>query len=70
MYAKPHEIGAFQYSSVVFAAILGWVVFKESLDAATIAGTTLVCFGGYLSISGRKDNGDEEMATDELAGGS
>ena len=70
MYAKPHEIGAFQYSSVVFAAILGWVVFKESLDAATIAGTTLVCFGGYISISGRKDNGDEEMATDEFAGGS
>ena len=60
MYAKPHEIGAFQYSSVVFAAILGWVVFKESLDAATIAGTTLVCIGGYLSISGRKENGDEE----------
>jgi len=59
MYAKPHEIGAFQYSSVVFAAILGWVVFKESLDAATIAGTTLVCIGGYLSISGRKENGDE-----------
>jgi len=69
MYAKPHEIGAFQYSSVVFAAILGWVVFKESLDAATIAGTTLVCIGGYLSISGRKENGDEETAKDEIAHG-
>ena len=69
MYAKPHEIGAFQYSSVVFAAILGWVVFKESLDAATIAGTTLVCIGGYLSISGRKENGDEETAKDEIADG-
>ena len=67
MYAKPHEIGAFQYSSVVFAAILGWVVFKEPLDAATIAGTTLVCIGGYLSISGRKENGDEETAKDEIA---
>jgi drug/metabolite transporter (DMT)-like permease len=69
MYAKPHEIGAFQYSSVVFAAILGWVIFKESLDAATIAGTTLVCIGGYLSISGRKENGDEETAKDEIAHG-
>ena len=69
MYAKPHEIGAFQYSSVVFAAILGWVVFKESLDAATIAGTTLVCIGGYLSISGRKENGDEETAKNEIADG-
>lgn len=69
MYAKPHEIGAFQYSSVVFAAILGWVVFKESLDAATIAGTTLVCIGGYLSISGRRENGDEQTDTSEIAGG-
>ena len=59
MYAKPHEIGAFQYSSVVFAAILGWLVFRESLDTATIAGTTLVCIGGYLSISGRKEDGEE-----------
>ena len=55
MYAKPHEIGAFQYSSVVFAAILGWVVFKESLNLATVLGTALVCVGGYLSISGRKE---------------
>jgi len=69
MYAKPHEIGAFQYSSVVFAAILGWVVFKESLDAATIAGTTLVCIGGYLSISGRRENGDGQTDTNEIAGG-
>jgi drug/metabolite transporter (DMT)-like permease len=67
MYAKPHEIGAFQYSSVVFAAILGWVVFKESLDTATLAGTTLVCIGGYLSISGRKENDDEETDTPEIA---
>lgn len=69
MYAKPHEIGAFQYSSVVFAAILGWVVFKESLDAATIVGTVLVCIGGYLSISGRKENGEESAdSTGQLSG--
>ena len=58
MYAKPHEIGAFQYSSVVFAAILGWFVFKESLDLTTVLGTALVCIGGYLSISGRKEGGE------------
>lgn len=58
MYAKPHEIGAFQYSSVVFAAILGWLVFKESLELTTVLGTALVCIGGYLSISGRKEGGE------------
>ncbi|MCF8135488.1 MAG: DMT family transporter [Synechococcus lacustris] len=50
-YAKPHEIGAFQYSSVVFAALLGWIIFKEQLDLGTIIGTLLVCAGGILSIS-------------------
>ena len=59
MYAKPHEIGAFQYSSVVFAAVFGWMVFRESLDTATIVGTILVCIGGYLSISGRTDKVEE-----------
>ena len=54
-YAKPHEIGAFQYSSVVFAAILGWVIFKEQLDPGTIIGTLLICVGGVLSISGRNE---------------
>jgi drug/metabolite transporter (DMT)-like permease len=68
LYAKPHEIGAFQYSSVVFAAILGWLVFKESLDLTTIIGTILVCIGGYLSISGRKENGGED-SSDSLTGG-
>ena len=60
MYAKPHEIGAFQYSSVVFAAVFGWMVFRESLDTATIVGTILVCIGGYLSISGRTDEEPEK----------
>jgi drug/metabolite transporter (DMT)-like permease len=50
-YAKPHEIGAFQYSSVVFAAFLGWILFKEQLDLGTIIGTVLICAGGILSIS-------------------
>ncbi len=54
-YAKPHEIGAFQYSSVVFAAILGWVLFKEQLDPGTIVGTLLICVGGVLSITGRTE---------------
>lgn len=50
VYAKPHEIGAFQYSSVVFAALFGWVIFKENLDMGTIVGTVLICIGGIMSI--------------------
>jgi drug/metabolite transporter (DMT)-like permease len=55
VYAKPHEIGAFQYSSVVFAAIFGWTLFKESIDLGTILGTLLICIGGVMSITGRTE---------------
>lgn len=53
LYAKPHEIGAFQYSSVVFAALLGWVIFKESITIGVVVGTVLICLGGIMSISSR-----------------
>lgn len=53
LYAKPHEIGAFQYSSVVFAALLGWIIFKESITLGAVMGTVLICLGGIMSISSR-----------------
>ncbi|MGH2415865.1 MAG: DMT family transporter, partial [Microcystaceae cyanobacterium] len=49
-YAKPHEIGIFQYSSVVFASLIGWVSFGEVLDLSTTIGIALICFGGILTI--------------------
>jgi drug/metabolite transporter (DMT)-like permease len=55
VYAEPHEIGAFQYSSVVFAAIFGWTLFKESIGLGTIMGTLLICIGGVMSITGRTE---------------
>ena len=51
-FAKPHEIGAFQYISVVFAAIYGVVLFKETIQLETIIGAILVCVGGVISITG------------------
>ena len=51
-FAKPHEIGAFQYISVVFAAIYGVVLFKETIQLETIVGAILVCVGGVISITG------------------
>ena len=54
-FAKPHEIGAFQYISVVFAAIYGVVLFKETIQLETIIGAILVCVGGVISITGSRD---------------
>jgi drug/metabolite transporter (DMT)-like permease len=53
LYAKPHEVGAFQYSSVVFAAIFGIVLFRESISLESIIGAVMICAGGIVSFSGR-----------------
>ena len=53
VYAKPHEVGAFQYSSVLFAAIFGIVLFHEAISLETIIGALMICGGGIVSISGR-----------------
>ena len=49
-FAEPYQIGAFQYSSVIFAAIIGWLFFNEFPNAIALAGMLLICIGGALSI--------------------
>ncbi len=49
-YAEPHQIGAFQYSSVIFSAVIGWLFFNEIPNAIAISGMVLVTIGGVLSI--------------------
>ncbi|MBE9063123.1 DMT family transporter [cf. Phormidesmis sp. LEGE 11477] len=49
-YAEPHQIGVFQYSSVIFAAIIGWLFFNEVPNLLAVAGMMLISLGGALSI--------------------
>ncbi|MEL6552228.1 MAG: DMT family transporter [Cyanobacteria bacterium J06621_11] len=49
-FAEPHQIGVFQYSSVIFAAVIGWLFFDELPNAIAILGMALICLGGALSI--------------------
>jgi drug/metabolite transporter (DMT)-like permease len=49
-YADPSSIGAFQYSSVVFAGLIGWVWFGQIPNAGVVVGTVLICIGGVLSL--------------------
>lgn len=43
-------LAPFGYSSVVFAALLGWVFFDHLPGLATLAGTALIVGGGLLLI--------------------
>lgn len=43
------QVGPFVYCSVVFASIIGWVFWGESLDALSITGSILVFLAGVLA---------------------
>ena len=49
-YAEPHQIGVFQYSSVIFSAIIGWLFFSEIPNSIAIGGMVLITLGGALAI--------------------
>ena len=58
-YAEPHQIGVFQYTSVGFSAITGWLFFSEKPDLLVAVGIVLICVGGILAIRlGRKKEPD------------
>lgn len=48
------QVGPFSYSSVVFAAVIGWLVWGEVLDVLTLVGGGLVCVGGALVLHGQR----------------
>ena len=48
------QVGPFSYSSVVFAALIGWGVWGELLDLMTVLGGALVCVGGVLVLRGQR----------------
>ncbi|MCK9264071.1 MAG: DMT family transporter [Desulfomonilia bacterium] len=39
----------FIYAAVIFAAIIGWIFWDESLDALTAAGAVLICSAGVIA---------------------
>ena len=49
-YAEPHQIGVFQYSSVIFSAIIGWLFFSEIPNGVAVVGMLLITLGGAIAI--------------------
>jgi drug/metabolite transporter (DMT)-like permease len=47
--ASPSRLAPFNYSVVVFSALIGWIVWSEVPNALTILGVLLVAAGGILS---------------------
>ena len=60
--APPGRIGPFNYTSVVFAAALGWLFWNEALLATTIVGSVLIFVAGFINLRG---NTRKTVVTDD-----
>ncbi|HPR56200.1 MAG TPA: DMT family transporter [Deltaproteobacteria bacterium] len=47
--APAAQVGPFVYCSVVFASVIGWVFWGESVDALSIGGSALVVLAGVIA---------------------
>ena len=47
--APAAKVGPFSYSNVVFAMVLGWVLWGEGLDSLTWIGAFLICIAGIIT---------------------
>ena len=45
------NVGAFTYSSIIFATLLGWLVWGTWIDQHFVFGAALICFSGIMIIS-------------------
>ncbi len=52
--APAAKIGAFAYTNVIFAAIFGWLKWRETFDLASILGACLICLSGLLTTMKKK----------------
>jgi drug/metabolite transporter (DMT)-like permease len=47
--APAGQVGPFNYGNVVFAAVIGWVFWGETLDGLTLVGAVLTCVSGIIA---------------------
>ena len=52
-YAPAGQLGAFSYSSVIFASLLGWLVWQETISPMALAGIAVIIMAGLLVMWGQ-----------------
>ena len=51
--ARPGQVGVYNYSSVVWAALLGWMFWGETVVVTTLIGTLLIVAAGVWNLKSR-----------------
>lgn len=52
--AKPGQVGVYNYSAVIWAASLGWIIWGETFTLATLIGTLLIVSAGFWNLITRR----------------
>lgn len=50
-YAHSHEAAPFLYTSVIFAGLIDWWIWKQTPDLFAALGMIVVCIGGILTLN-------------------
>ncbi len=64
-FAEPHQIGVFQYTSVIFAAAIGWLFFSEIPNGTAVVGMLLISLGGAFSVYLEQFPGSQHSAEND-----
>lgn len=48
--APPSQVGVFTYSSVIFAAILGYIIWGEAITWFMVIGSSMIFIAGYFAL--------------------
>jgi drug/metabolite transporter (DMT)-like permease len=64
-HAKAGRLGIFAYTSVIFAALYGWLLWDENLTWTMIGGSLLVAIAGLLA-AGERSTARQEAARKEV----
>ena len=51
--ARPGQVGVYNYSAVIWAALLGWLFWGETLVLSTVLGTLLIIGAGIWNLKSR-----------------
>ena len=54
--AKPGQIGPYVYSSVIYATLIGWMIWGEVMSLTSFIGCALIVGAGFMNLKKHKES--------------
>jgi drug/metabolite transporter (DMT)-like permease len=55
--APAGQLGPFTYASVIFATLMGWLIWQEAVNLFTFIGIAIVCLAAVIMLRGKRSFG-------------